>query len=329
MIYTVASVGFIGLGLYLIRKWRSSKWGKCNINKLLEGEVIIVTGANSGLGAEAAKDFARRGATVIFACRNSSLTKKVIEDIKNSTGNNNLYYKHLDLASLDSVKNFVKDVASSFPKVNTLVCNAGVWFPMDRALKSHDGFEIHTGVNHLGHFLLTNLLLPKLIESAPSRVVVVSSALQSSGRLDFDKHDHFKLGRIPEVDSKSFAPTGYCDSKLMNALFSKELSRRLLGKGVTTVSLCPGFCYTDLSRNVNIPFYKKILFLPVAFMFMRTASQGAQNIIHAVVENEQNLVSGGFYKDCKLATKENGVLDGMSSIGLELWKISEELTGYQ
>lgn len=327
--YAVTSVGVLGLGLYLLRRWRSSKWGLCTSTRVLTGQVIVITGANSGLGAEAAKDFAKRGATVILACRSFENTKDILKDIRVSTGNNDVHYMHLDLANLESVREFSVEVAAKYPVIYALVCNAGVWLPMDKHMKTSDGFEIHAGVNHLGHFLLTNLLLDKLEESAPSRVVVVSSSLQSSGKLDFTTYDHFKEGRQPDPNSKSFAPTGYCDSKMMNALFTKELSVRLAGKGVTSVCLCPGWCYTQLARHVNIPFYKKILFLPIAFMFMRSAARGAQNIIQAVVEEEQNLISGGFYRECKLASKENAKLEEKSEVGLQLWEISEKLTGLQ
>merc|ERR1711976_929176 len=101
----------------------------------------------------------------------------------------------LDLGNLASVRQFVQDVETKYDQVYALVCNAGVWYPMDQAAMTSDGFEAHAGVNHLGHFLLTNLLLDKLEQSAPSRVVVVSSALSSRGKIDFDKYENFKQGR--------------------------------------------------------------------------------------------------------------------------------------
>jgi len=327
--YALTSVGLVAVGLYFLRRWRSSKWGLCTSKRQLNGQVIVITGANTGLGAEAAKDFAKRGATVILACRSYDNTKDILKFIRESTGNNDVHYMHLDLANLESVREFSTLVAEKYPVIYALVCNAGVWSPMEKHTRTSDGFEIHAGVNHLGHFLLTNLLLDKLEESSPSRVVVVSSALQSSGKLDFSTYDHFKEGRQPEPNSKSFAPTGYCDSKMMNALFTKELAVRLQGKGVTAVCLCPGWCYTQLARHVHIPIYKKVLFMPIAFMFMRSAARGAQNIINAVVEDDQKLVSGGFYKECKVAEKENSKLDDMSDVGMQLWEISEKLTGLQ
>jgi len=323
----LTSVGAIAVGLFLLRRWRVSKWAVCTLKTKLNGKVVIVTGGNVGLGAEAAMDFAKRGATVILACRSWENTKDTLQMIRTKSGNNDVHYLHLDLGSLESVRQFAEDVQAKYPEIHTLVCNAGVWFPMEQKAKTSDGFEAHAGVNHLGHFLLTNLLLDRLALSAPARVVVVSSALSSSGKIDFEEYDHFKEGRQPDPSSKSFAPTGYCDSKMMNVLFAKELSVKASGRGVMAVSLCPGWCYTSLARHVDIKFYKKILFLPIMLLFMRSASSGAQNIIQAVVEDENNLVNGGFYKECKLAAEQNAKMDDMAEIGQKLWEISENLTG--
>ena len=244
----VTSVGALALGLFLLRRWRSSKWGVCKSKNKLNGKVVIVTGGNTGLGAEAALDFAKRGATVILACRSWDNTKATLQRIRDKSGNNDVHFMQLDLGSLDSVRQFAAGVQEEYKTIYALVCNAGVWYPMERGARTSDNLEAHAGVNHLGHFLLTNLLLDRMVESAPSRVVVVSSAFCSQGKLDFGKYDHFRLGRQPEPDYKSIAPTGYCDSKLMNVLFTKELARRMSGRGVMAVCLSPGFCSTQLKR---------------------------------------------------------------------------------
>lgn len=327
----LGSVGALGIGLYLVRRWRSSMWGVCTSTRRLEGQVIIITGGNTGLGAEAAEDLARRGATLILACRNFDNTRETIKYIRAKTGNNDVHYMHLDLGSLQSVREFAREVLAAHPQIHTLVCNAGVWVPMEQRSKTKDGFEIHAGVNHLGHFLLTSLLLERLVESAPSRVVVVSSGLMNQGQLDFEINDHFVAGRQPDPTKKSrgHAPIGYCDSKLMNALFVKELAVRTQGRGIMSVCLCPGWCYTQLARHVPIPFYKKCLLAPFAFMFMRSAKQGAQNIIQAVVEEEQNLKCGGFYKDCKIAQPEEAKLSLLTDVQETLWQTSVTLTGQE
>ena len=248
----LTSVGAVVAGLWLLRRWRSAKWGVCSLATRLRGQVIVVTGGNVGLGAEAALDLARRGATVVLACRSWDNTRDTLARIRAETGNNDVHYLHLDLGSLASVRQFAADVTAKFPEVHVLVCNAGVWHPMDQAARTSDGFEAHAGVNHLGHHLLTRLLL----DSSLARVVVVSSSLCAQGKLDFTEYDHFRSGRLPEPGRRSHAPTGYCDSKLMNVLFTKELASRRAGRGLTAVSVCPGWCYTNLARHTGIKFYQ-------------------------------------------------------------------------
>ena len=162
-----------------------------------------------------------------------------------------------------------------------------------------------------------------------TRVVVVSSSLMNSGQLDLTSHDHWRTGRQVDPSKRSHAPSGYCDSKLMNALFTRELASRVTGKGVGAVCVCPGWCYTDLARHTGINIWKKILLAPIAFMFMRSARQGAANIIHAVMEEEDKLVPGGFYRDKKVTEAEAGKLAGLTEVQTRLWQESEQLTETQ
>jgi len=198
--------------------------------------------------------------------------------------------------------------------VDTLVCNAGLWVPMDQKARTQDGLEIHAGVNHLG----------LLIDKVPlSRVVMVSSSLMNAGKLDFCSDDHFHKGRVPEAGSRSHVPTGYRDSKLMNALFTKELAVKR--PELTVVSVCPGWCRSELGRHVPLSFAKKMVFSIIKFLFQRSSAEGAQNIIQAVVEKKEMLVNGATYRECLFAEEENWKLDSMESARLELWSRSEKL----
>jgi len=320
------TIGGISLALYLLRKLVSRKWGYFVSDRNLKGQVIILTGGNVGLGAEVAKDLAARGATLILACRNWDRTRMFLGDLRKKSGNNDIHFIKLDLGSLKSVEEFTAEFKEKYSRLDTLICNAGVWFPMEKQMKTSDGFEIHAGTNHLGHFHLTQLLKETLEATENSRVVVVSSSLMRSGVFDQDAHDHFYAGRQRDPSKKGgHAPTGYCDSKLMNALFTKQIAERHGGTGMMALCVCPGFCYTQLSRNVGIPLYKKILFLPIAFVFMRSAARGAHNIIFAAVEDQNKLVNGGFYRECKVSAEDTKRLDDMQASGQNLWKISEKL----
>jgi len=321
---TIAVVGGGLAAVLSLLRWKvSRKWGYYTSTRKLNGQVVVITGGNVGLGYETAKDLATRGATIILACRNWDATSGPMITLRRATGNNDIHFIKLDLSSLKSIQEFSEQFTEKYDRLDTLVLNAGVWVPMEKKMKTADGFEIHAGVNHLGHFYLTNLLLNHLKKTELSRVVVVSSSLMRSGRLDFETMDQFKEGR-PTPAKGGFAPTGYCDSKLMNALFTKELAART---GLPTMCCCPGFCYTQLSRNVSMPTYKKILFLPIMVMFMRSAARGAHNIIHGAVEPLNNLTSAGFYRECVVSTEDETRLNSMQEEMAKLWTRSEQLCG--
>ena len=286
----------------------------------LDGQVVVVTGASSGLGAEVARQIVKRGATVVLACRNFQAAAIVLEQIRKEGGAGQALFIHLDLASVESVKSFVEDVNSRYSSIDAIVCNAGVWVPMEQGCRTRDGFEVHAGVNHLGHFLLVNLLLPSFASSA--RIVVVSSTLMKLGQINFDVHEHFGNGRRSEPDQASgHVPIGYSDSKLMNALFVRELAAR---QRLKVVCVSPGWCRTNLSRNLNISWARKLLLAPIALIFTRSAAQGAKDILWALVSDA--VESGKFYRKEKKSVKEEAILEGWESLGIQakLWDESEK-----
>jgi len=323
----LSGVGISVVGLCLLRTWRSRSWAAVSrvahlTDKLLTGQVILVTGGTTGLGYHAAEEFARRGAEkVIIACRNMEKGNEAAEKIKSLTGHENVYVLQLDLGKLENIRAFVAELAVRFPPIDCLVCNAGVWFPMDQKAKTKDGFEMNVGVNHLGHFLLTNLLISKV-----KRVVLVSSGLMMSGKVDVDDSRQFIEGRKIQEGERvpKHAPIGYCDSKLMNAIFARELASR--HQNITVVCVGPGWCKTELARYVYIPWYKKLLLAPIALCFMRTSREGAQNLIQAVLEDQTYFKSGYFYRDFQLAKRENEKVDDLMDISNQLWSLSEEAT---
>lgn len=195
----------------------------------IEGSVVIVTGANAGIGKETAIDLARRGGKVYIACRDIKRGEDALKEIMRKSGSNNVHFLQLDLASIDSIKEFSRKFHDLEPKLHILVNNAGVMACPKSFTK--DGFEMHFGTNHLGHFLLTNLLLDRLKESAPSRVVNVASLMYIIGKIR--KGDLFG-------EKFYFRWFAYASSKLANILFTKELARRLEGTAVTVNCLHPG-----------------------------------------------------------------------------------------
>ncbi|XP_065311200.1 retinol dehydrogenase 12-like isoform X3 [Dermacentor albipictus] len=192
--------------------------GKCSSDVDMAGKTIIITGANTGIGKETARELARRNARVILACRNPVKAKEAADDIHASTGRS-VVLMQLDLCSLNSVRQFARHVLATEPRLDVLILNAGMMSPPNRE-ETEDGFEATFQANHLGHFLLTHLLLDLLRKSKPSRVVVVGSCGQVAGRLNTED---LSFGRY------WFPLLNYCTTKQCNMLFTVELSRKLTG----------------------------------------------------------------------------------------------------
>ena len=179
---TAGAVGLACLCVYLIRRWAAG--GVCRSQARLDGKTVIITGANTGIGLETAVDLAKRNARVILACRSVERGETAAVEVRKRSGNDNVVFVQLDLASLDSVRKFAAKILEEEPRIDILINNAGVMLPT-RTL-TQDGFETAFGVNHLGHFLLTNLLLDCIKEAPSARIINVSSKGCERGRLDLD-----------------------------------------------------------------------------------------------------------------------------------------------
>ncbi|XP_041651960.1 retinol dehydrogenase 11-like [Cheilinus undulatus] len=310
---TVALVTVTGVGLFGVKKWMAG--GVCHSKARLDGKTVLITGGNTGIGKETAVDLARRGARVILACRDMDRANKAAEDVKKSSGSDNVVVKKLDLASLQSVRQLAKDVVASEERLDVLINNAGVmacpkW-------QTEDGFEMQFGVNHLGHFLLTHCLLDLLKKSAPSRIVNVSSLAHEKGKIFFD-----------DIHSeKNYHPwKSYSQSKLANVLFTRELANRLQGTGVTAYSLHPGVIRTELGRHFwpSVPLWRRALYKPIMFL-VKSPTQGAQTTIYCAVEESLQNQSGLYYSDCAPKTAAPQGRDDEAA--KKLWDLSASMVG--
>lgn len=169
----------------------------------------------------------------------------------------------LDLASLLSIEDFAKEVNKRYPKIDILINNAGVAYPKKELHKTSDGFEIHFGVNHLGHFYLTKLLQNALKQAEHSRIIIVSSSLHEKGAIDVAN----LKATLTESNGKFYA-----NSKLANVYFCREFAKRFPNNGVNTYALCPGWVYTALFRHA-FKWYHYIMVAPIAFFYMKTPWQ--------------------------------------------------------
>ncbi|XP_060535877.1 retinol dehydrogenase 11-like [Cylas formicarius] len=305
--YAIPAVLF----LILLRKYRESKWGRCTNRVKLDGKVALVTGANSGIGFEVAKELARRDAQVILACRTLDNARRASDKIKRQLDNApGLIPMAVNLSSLKSVKDFAAEVKRDFSKLDLLVNNAGVAYPKGHKLETSDGFEVHFGVNHLGHFFLTNLLEP-LLANAKGRVVVVASSLHEKGRLNL--HD-LNGSEAPPKENL------YANSKLANVYFAQELARRTKEKGVKVYAVCPGWVYSALFRHFRWYFY--VMVAPVAFFFMRNCKQGSETVVYCATEPKLDAETGLLYRDCAHYNSKTIFYD---KVAKELWQRSQDM----
>jgi NAD(P)-dependent dehydrogenase (short-subunit alcohol dehydrogenase family) len=197
----------------------------------MKGKVVVITGANVGIGKETAVGLARKGATTVLACRNQEKAKAAADEVAQRTGNDDVHVVSLDLSDLASVRDCASAIEGSFPRLDVLVNNAGgIW--SHRQLTAQ-GFEQTFGVNHLGHFYLTNLLLPRLIASAPARIINVTSV-----------GHHYAFGGMNWADLQlehGYSAMGaYSQSKLANILFTRALAKRVSPSQVTANAVHPG-----------------------------------------------------------------------------------------
>ncbi|XP_070697866.1 dehydrogenase/reductase SDR family member 13-like [Pempheris klunzingeri] len=311
-------VGALLVGGYFLLHATYLKLPRCKSTAKLHGKTAIVTGANTGIGKTTATDLARRGARVILACRDRRRAEAAVQEIIQETGNSQVIFMQLDLASLQSVRSFADSFLRSESRLDLLINNAGL---MDSG-KTEDGFGMIFGVNHLGHFLLTALLLERLKASGLSRVVTVGSKAYKMGKVDFvclAAHRDLALG-----SSYFHASMMYCHSKLCNILFTYELAKRLQGTDVTCYSLHPGAIKTEIGRHAS--FWWKLLLKPIISVFFVDVESGAQTTLHCALEPGIEHLSGHFFTQCApLLNIESKARDDAAA--RKLWELSESFCG--
>jgi NAD(P)-dependent dehydrogenase (short-subunit alcohol dehydrogenase family) len=297
----------------------NNKWTAKNIPDL-SGKVFIVTGANSGIGFEAAKEFARNGAETILACRNMGKATKARDNIKKEIPDARVKVIQLDLASLRSIREFAEKFKKGYKRLDVLVNNAGIMAVPYQT--TEDGFESHIGVNHLGHFALTALLHNVLLTTAGARVVTVSSNGHRMGKMDFNNFIY--------EGGKGYSRIGaYGRSKLANLLFTYELDKRFKKANIKAIAVAahPGSSNTNLGRAWYITIAKMLL-----FFMTQSAAMGALPTIRAAVDPD---VKGAEYYGPEGRAEMRGHPVKVESSeashnkkdAKQLWDISEKLTG--
>jgi len=274
--------------------------------KPLAGRVALVTGANTGIGRVTARELARQGAHVFIACRSAERAKPVVDEIRAIDGNAKVDVLPLDLGDFDSVRQCAQAFLARNLPLHLLINNAGL---AGASGLTKSGFELAFGTNHMGHFLLTQLLMDRLKASAPARIVTVASKAHYRAQgIDWD------AVRRP-TQSKTGLPE-YGVSKLSNVLFSAELSRRLAGSGITTYSLHPGVVASDVWREVPWPLRSLIKLL------MISTEEGAATTLYCATSAEAGQQTGLYYDSCR--PKQPGKAAQDLALAARLWKRSDE-----
>nr|XP_005590416.2 retinol dehydrogenase 13 isoform X2 [Macaca fascicularis] len=278
----LSALGTLAGAAVLLRDYVTG--GACPSKATIPGKTVIVTGANTGIGKQTALELAKRGGNIILACRDMEKCEAAAKDIRGETLNHHVNARHLDLASLKSIREFAVKIIE-------------------------------------GHFLLTNLLLDKLKASAPSRIINLSSLAHVAGHIDFDD--------LNWQTRKYNTKAAYCQSKLAIVLFTKELSRRLQGSGVTVNALHPGVARTELGRHTGIhgSTFSSTMLGPIIWLLVKSPELAAQPSTYLAVAEELADVSGKYFDGLKQKAPAPEAED--EEVARRLWAESARLVGLE
>ncbi len=277
----------------------------------MQGKTCLVTGANAGIGKETALALAQMGAVVVMVARSPERGMAALDEVRSRSGSQRVELLSADLSSQASIRQLAADFKAKYDRLHVLVNNAGAVF-MQRQ-ESVDGLEMTFALNHLGYFLLTNLLLDVLKASAPARIINVSSGAHQGGRINFND-----LQR-----QQSYSGFGaYSTSKLANVLFTYELTRRLEGSGVTTNCLHPGFVRSEFAKNNGrLARLSMLLLRPLTI----SPAQGAETSIYLASSPDVTDVAGRYFVKKKAVKSSAASYD--TAVARQLWNVSATLTG--
>ncbi|MBT4523084.1 MAG: SDR family oxidoreductase [Halieaceae bacterium] len=274
----------------------------------LSAKTALVTGSNCGIGFETAQALAGAGARVIFACRNSSSGRDAVERARQRHPDSDVEFGQIDLASVASIKQFCDALADD--TIDILVCNAGLVSTDYK--ETLEGLELTVGVCHFGHFLLTRLLMPRLLAAKTPRVVMVSSVSHKSpATLSFE--------RFPLTADNFGTMLAYGQAKLCNVLLANELQRRYGDQGLTACSLHPGaLVTTDIGRGS----LWMSVFMKLVSPFTKNVNQGASTTVFCAVHEESEEVAGKYFSHCALQPSSREAND--PDVAARLWELSDK-----
>ena len=290
---------------------RSREWGE--LDGGVAGRTAVITGATSGLGLETATQLAKLEARPILVARNEEKAQSVVAEIIRQTGNPDVSYALADLSSLDQVRRLADQLLGSFSDIDILVNNAGV-LPNAR-IESADGIELTLATNLVGSFLLTNLLIPRLVASAPARIINISSGGMYTQRIDTND--------LQSSRGDFNGTVAYAKTKRGQVILTELWAERLAGTGVVVNAMHPGWVDTPGVKDWS-PAFQRIM-RPL----LRTPSEGADTIVWLAASDETETVSGGFWHDRELRpTHRSARTQESTEERAELWEALTRLSGW-
>jgi retinol dehydrogenase 12 len=276
----------------------------------MTGKVCLITGGNSGIGKASALGLAKLNATVVIVSRDKDKGEAALIEIRAKSGNRNLDAMTADLSSQDSVRELAHDFKGRYKKLHVLINNAGIFLP--KRIQTVDGLEATFATNHLGHFLLTNLLLDVMKASAPSRIINLTSSAHYGTEIDFEDL---------QGEKKYGGYHAYSQSKLANVLFTHQLAKQLEGTGITANSLHPGVVRTGFGKDQR---GLMSVLVTVGRPFMISPEHAAKAVIYLATSPDMEAVTGMFFSRGK--ERKSSTQSYNAEAAERLWKVSAELT---
>jgi NAD(P)-dependent dehydrogenase (short-subunit alcohol dehydrogenase family) len=280
----------------------------------MHGKIVLITGADGGIGRETTKAIAKKGATIVMACIDLTEAQPVYEAIKKESGNTNIEMMQLNLASLSAVREFVSHYSQKYQRLDVLINNAGIY--CTNREETQDGFEKTIGTNYLGPFLFTNLLLPFLTHVPEGRIINVASNAYFQGKIDLnDLH----------LKKKYHGFKAYASSKLAIVLFTQELAERLKDTGITVNAVHPGHVATNIWNMWPGKWYQALLFKIIRW-FAMSPEDAAQTSVYLARSDEVKGITGKYFEKKNIKEKVSPKSQDIR-LQKELWQLSERLTG--